>query len=318
MFDIINLNTSSEAILMAQQTSINILELQKRFNTEEACHKYLYEHKWPNGFVCPKCGNNKAYEIKTRKHPLYECTQCKHQTTVKVGTIFEKSQKDLVIWFWAIFLMAHDKRGVSALFLSQELHMSYQTAWTMHKKIQTAMGERDAKYTLAGLIELDEAFFGAPTEGGKRGRGTEQTKVLAALSLNNLGHPLFVKFKVVSDLKSSTIVDFAKANFESESTICSDNYKSYCKLAINNFTHIHKLSDHVINPDHLKWLHTIISNAKALIGGTFHGLSAKHLQLFFNEFTYRFNRRKFKSRLFNRLLDCCLIAKPITYPELVG
>jgi transposase-like protein len=252
MFDIINLNTSSEAILMAQQTSINILELQKRFNTEEACHKYLYEHKWPNGFVCPKCGNNKAYEIKTRKHPLYECTQCKHQTTVKVGTIFEKSQKDLVIWFWAIFLMAHDKRGVSALFLSQELHMSYQTAWTMHKKIQTAMGERDAKYTLAGLIELDEAFFGAPTEGGKRGRGTEQTKVLAALSLNNLGHPLFVKFKVVSDLKSSTIVDFAKANFESESTICSDNYKSYCKLAINNFTHIHKLSDHVINPDHLK------------------------------------------------------------------
>jgi transposase-like protein len=176
----------------------------------------------------------------------------------------------------------------------------------------------DAKYTLAGLIELDDAFFGAPTEGGKRGRGTEQTKVLAALSLNNLGHPLFVKFKVVSDLKSSTIVDFAKANFESESTICSDNYKSYCKLAINNFTHIHKLSDHVINPDHLKWLHTIISNAKALIGGTFHGLSAKHLQLFFNEFTYWFNRRKFKSRLFNRLLDCCLIAKPITYPELVG
>jgi transposase-like protein len=317
MFGIINSNTGSEAILMTQQASINILELQKRFNTEEACHKYLYEHKWPNGFECPKCKNNRAYEIKTRKLPLYECTQCRHQTTVKVGTIFEKSQKDLVTWFWAIFLMAQDKRGVSALFLSEELQMSYQTAWTMHKKIQKAMGERDSKYTLAGLIELDDAFFGAPTEGGKRGRGTEQTKVLAALSLNNLGHPLFVKFKVVTDLKSSTIVDFAKDNFESESIISSDNYKPYRKLAVNDFTHIHKVSDHVANPDHLKWLHTIISNAKALIGGTFHGLNSKHLQFFLNEFAYRFNRRKFKNRLFNRLLDCCLEAKPVTYPELV-
>jgi hypothetical protein len=64
--------------------------------------------------------------------------------------------------------------------------------------------------------------------------------------------------------------------------------------------------------------YTIIPNAKALIGGTFHGLNSKHLQLFLNEFAYRFNRRKFKNRLFNRLLDCCLIAKPITYPDLVG
>jgi transposase-like protein len=318
MFGIVKSNISSEAILMTKQMPITILELQKRFNTEEVCHQYLYEHKWPNGFECPKCMNNRAYEIKTRKLPLYECTECGHQTTVKAGTIFEKSRKDLVTWFWAIFLMARDKRGVSALFLSEELHMSYQTAWTMHKKIQKAMAERDSKYALAGLIELDDAFFGAPTEGGKRGRGTEQTKVLAALSLNNLGHPLFVKFQVVTDLKSNTIVDFAKANFESGSTICSDNYKSYRKLAVNDFTHIYKVSDHVVNPDHLKWLHTIISNVKAMIGGTFHGLDSKHLQLFLNEFAYRFNRRKFKNRLFNRLLDCCLVAKPISYPELVG
>jgi transposase-like protein len=212
--------------------------------------------------------NNRDYEIKTRKLPLYECPQCSHQTTVKAGTILEKSRKDLVTWFWAILPMVQVKRDVSALFLSEELHMSYQTAWTVHKKIQNAMGERDSKYTLAELIELDDVFFGAPTEGGKRGRGTEQTKVLTALSLNHFGHPLFVKFQVVADLKSSTIVDFAKANFESESIICSDNYKSYCKLAVNDFTHIHKVSDHAVNPDHLKWLHTIISNAKALIRGT--------------------------------------------------
>lgn len=303
---------------MAQQASINILELQKRFNTEEACHKYLYERKWPHGFECPRCKNNRAYEIRTRKLPLYECTQCGHQTSVKAGTIFERAQKDLLTWFWAIFLMSQDKRSVSALFLSEELHMCYQTAWTMHKKIQKAMGERDSQYTLAGLIELGDAIFGSPAEGGKRGRGTKKTKVLAALSLNNLGHPLFVKLQVVKDIKPATIIDFAKVNFESESTVCADNDKSHFKPAFNDFAPISTVPVPLVNPDHLKWLHTILSNAKAVIGGTFHGLNSKHLQLFLNEFAYRFNRRKFKNQLFNHLLDCCLLAKPITFPELVG
>lgn len=303
---------------MATQEPINMLQFQQKFNSEEACHQYLFEHKWPNGFECPKCKNKRAYEIKTRKLPLYECTECRHQTTVKAGTIFEKARKDLLTWFWAIFLIAHDKRGVSATFLAEELHMSYQTAWTMQHKIRKAMADRDSTYSLAGIVELDDAFFGAPTEGGKRGRGTEQTKVLIGLSLNSQGHPLFVKFKVVSNLKSETIIEFAQNNFEPGSMICSDNYLSYRKLSANNFTHIFKQSNHIVNPDHLKWLHTIISNAKAFIGGTFHGLDSKHLQAYLNEFGYRFNRRKVKKQLFNRLLNCCLLAKPFTYPELVG
>lgn len=133
------------------------MQFQQKFHSEEACYQHLYQMKWPDGFRCPKCGHNRAYEINTRKLPLYECAQCKHQTTVTVGTIFEKTRTDLRIWFWAIFLIAHDKRGVSATFLAKELGVSYQTAWTMNHKIRKAMGERDMAYTLAGIVELDSS-----------------------------------------------------------------------------------------------------------------------------------------------------------------
>ncbi|MCZ8517820.1 IS1595 family transposase, partial [Paenibacillus filicis] len=152
---------------MAKQESINLIQFQKKFQSEEDCHQHLFKMKWPDGYRCPKCNHSKAYEIKTRKLPLYECASCEHQTTVIAGTIFEKTRTDLFKWFWAIYLIAQDKRGVSATQLSEELGIAYQTAWTITHKIRKAMGERDATYTLAGIVELDEGFFGAPTEGGK-------------------------------------------------------------------------------------------------------------------------------------------------------
>ncbi|MCZ8515171.1 IS1595 family transposase [Paenibacillus filicis] len=303
---------------MAKQESISLIQFQKMFKTEADCHQHLFKMKWPEGYHCPKCNHTKAYEIKTRKMPLYECASCEHQTTVIAGTIFEKTRTDLLKWFWAIYLIAHDKRGVSATQLSEELEIAYQTAWTIEHKIRKAMSERDASYTLAGIVELDEGFFGAPTEGGKRGRGTEQTPVLVALSLDKKGCPKYLKMQVIPDVKGTTLVDFAQKYIEEGATIASDRYRSYKALAKEGFQHVAKKYDLAENPDHLKWLHTVISNAKAFIGGTFHGLDPKHLQAYLDEFCYRFNRREFKSELFNRLVQCCISTTTITYPELVG
>jgi transposase-like protein len=303
---------------MAKQESINLVQFQKKFNSEETCHQHLFDMKWSQGFECPNCKHNQAYEIKTRKLPLYECTCCGHQTTVKVNTVLEKSRTDLVKWFWAIFLISHDKRGVSATYLAEELEISYQTAWSMQHKIRKAMGQRDANYMLAGIVELDDAFFGAPSEGGKRGRGTDQTPVLVGLSLNKQGQPKYLKMQVIPDVKSVTLIDFAQKYIEEGSTINSDKYRSYQALSLNGYQHEAKLFNPKEDPDHLKWLHTIISNAKAFIGGTYHGLDAKHLQAYLDEFCYRFNRRTVKSELFNRLIQCCVSTVAITYPELTG
>ena len=186
----------------------------------------------------------------------------------------------------------------------------------MLHKIRKAMGERDAQYKLGGIVEMDETYIGASTEGGKRGRGTDKALVVAALSLSTNGNPLFLKMEVQPNLKGETLVEFAKQNIDEGSTIFSDDYKSYNSLALEGYIHEPMKFDYKENPDHLKWFHTVISNAKAFIIGTFHGLDDKHLQAFLDEYCYRFNRRRIKEQLFNRLLSCCSLTKVVTYPEL--
>ena len=187
--------------------------------------------KWPNGFKCPKCNHDRAYVIKTRKLPLYECCECRHQTTVLVGTVFEKTRTDLRKWFWAIFLVAQDKRGVSARLIADQLGVCYPTAWAMLHKIRRAMASRDANYQLGGMVELDDCFFGAPAAGSKRGRGTDKTQVLVGLSLTPNGRPAFLKMKVVPDLKGTTLTEFAKSNLLEHTLISSDSYSSYKALS---------------------------------------------------------------------------------------
>jgi transposase-like protein len=303
---------------MAKQDSMNLIQFQKRFASDEACHDHLFTMKWPEGYKCEKCGHDQYYETCTRKLKLFECKSCRYQATVTVGTVMEKTRTDLSKWFLAIFLVAHDKRGVSATLLSEQVGITYKTAWLLLHKIRKAMGERDALYTLAGIVELDDAFFGAPKERGKRGRGTDKTKVLVGLSLNERGHPLYVKMEVIPDVKGTTLIKFANASIEAGSTINSDAYRSYNALASEGFQLEAKEFNPVENPDHLQWLHTVISNVKAFIAGTFHGLDEKHLQSYLNEFCYRFNRRKFKGEGFNLLLSCCAFTPTITYSELVG
>jgi len=301
---------------LAEQQSLNWLEFQQKFSTEEDCRNHLYKIRWPDGFRCPMCNHKRAYKI--TKRSLFECTECGYQVSVTAGTVMHKTRTQLVIWFWAIYLIANDKRGISAVQLSQQFGISYPTAWLIMHKIRKAMFDRDSKYTLAGIVEMDDAFFGAPTEGGKRGRGTEKTKVVASLSLNESGHPLFLKMKVVDDLTSSTLVEFADQNIAQGTILSTDLYRSYIQLGKEGYLHQPKEFNFKDNPDHLKWLHTIISNAKAYIAGTYHGLGSRHLQSYLDEYSFRFNRRKFKGQLFNRLLNACVLTDTITYNELVA
>jgi len=300
---------------MAQQETMNLLKFRDKFPDENACRKHLFQIRWPEGFHCPRCGHQHFYYIDTRK--LYECKACRHQTSVTAGTIMHKTHTKLDVWFLSVYLVGHDKRGVSAKQLMQDIDVSYPTAWLMLHKIRKAMGDRDAMYKLAGIVELDDAYFGAPTEGGKRGRGTDKTPAVIGLSLDQQGRPQYVKVSVVDSLKAFKLAQVAKEIIKPGSTISADMHRSYQCLKNEGFDLDAKLFNPKENPDHLKWLHTAVSNLKALIAGTYHGLDPKHLQAYFNEFSYRFNRRKFKGQLFNRLLDACVKTVTITYRQLV-
>jgi transposase-like protein len=196
--------------------------------------------------------------------------------------------------------------------------ISHYAAWLMLHKLRKAMGDRDAKYYLDGIVEMDDAFFGAPEEGGKRGRGTEKTPAIAALSLNDEGQPEHLRLKVVDNVDGTSIIQAATDTIKPGSTVRTDGLNAYNTLNREGYEHEGEKFDPQNNPEHLHWLHVIISNLKAFIAGTYHGLDKKHLQRYFDEFCYRFNRRRFGNQLFNRLLEACASTMTITYAELVG
>jgi transposase-like protein len=299
---------------MAKQKELTFMEFKNLFNNEDACRNHLFKMRWPDGYQCPKCGNEHYYFISTRKN--YECTECHYQASVTVGTVMEKTHIKLEKWFWAIYFIGNDKRGYSAKMLSKELEISYKAAWFMLHRIRKAMTDRDSMYLLDGIVELDDAYFGSQDVGGKRGRGTNKAKVVVGLSINNEGHPKFIKMEVVNDLKKETIAEFAHSNVKTGSTISSDAYKSYNILRTKGYILEAKIFNPTNDDEHLKWLHTIVSNAKAFVAGTFHGLDHKHLQRYLDEFSYRFNRRHFKNELFNRILNSCTNSDKIKYTEL--
>lgn len=308
----------------------SLLEFQKAFTNDEDCAKHLMIQRWENDFICPKCGNKEFWYLTTRK--LYECRNCHLQTSATAGTIFHKTRVPLLKWYWLIYHMAMAKVGVSISEMQRILGIGqYRTAWLMAHKIRQAMVKRDEQYGLAGLVEMDESFFG-PT-GTKRGRGSEKkSTVLCAVSIyrNRKGEekPGFAHMCVVENASADTIENYlerlgcsakTKEGKQLMEAIRSDGWKSYGTAAKNkNLSHCKiVLRDPKAAGRLLPWIHKVISNAKAVIRGTHRGVSEKHLQAYLSEITYRFNRRFWEQELFDRLIQACVTAETITYKKLI-
>ena len=292
--------------------SMGLLGFQARFPSDAESVRYLLALRFPDGFACPKCGSVNAGRVSTRG--LWQCRDCRRQSSPTAGTMFHRTRTPLRQWFWAIFLVARDKRGHSALQLGKELGIPYARAWLMLHKIRAAMAHRDSRYLLEGIVEMDEAYFGAPDQ-GVSGRGTGRAKALVAVSLSTDGKPRFARIQVVRRLDARWVKRFAAVAIVPGSIVRTDGLNVYRSLE-RKYAHEPVLVSLRRKAIVLKWVHVIISNAKAFILGTFHGLDAKHLQRYLDEFCYRFNRRNREAELFDRVLLACATAPPLTFDEL--
>ena len=281
---------------MSKAKKMSLLAFQQEYGTESQCREYLFQKRWPEGFRCPKCGESNHCRL---ANGAIQCARCHHQTTVTAGTVMHRSHVPLVKWFLAMYFVSQDKRGISAVQLQSMVSATYKTAWYMLARIRKAMGQRDDTHRLSGIVEFDDAFFGGPTIGKKRGRGTEKMKVFVALSLDERENPRFLKMKVTKNIKQAAVKSFAEASIAPGATIRSDGYRSYSP-ALTAYDH----QPAVYNPDSalLHWIHIAISNAKAFVLGTYHGLPRKNLDAYLDEYCFRFSRRSFGPNLFDRLL----------------
>lgn len=246
--------------------AMSFAQFLKRFPNEKTCAEYLYHVRWPNGFVCPVCGHQHCYAL--NRPGRYQCAKCRHQTSLTANTVMHRTHLPLTKWFWAIYLVACDKRGISALALAGKISVSYETAWYLLCRIRKAMEARDAQYTLGGIIEFDDSYFGAKIK-GKAGRGAGNQGVFVAVGKDEAGRPEYLKMLITPNIQIPSVKKFVDKNLETGSVVETDGFRSYRKPLADNYTH--QAEDFSPDSEHLKWLHRIIGNAKAFINGTYHG-----------------------------------------------
>jgi len=293
-------------------------EFIKRFSTEEQCREYLFELRFPNGFICPKCNHREFWKV---GNTLYTCKSCRHQTSVIAGTIFQDTRKPLMDWFIAIWWITTQKNGASALGLQRVLGLkTYESAWTWLHKIRMAMVNPNRK-KLSGTVEIDETFIGGVST-GKRGRGADnkvQVIIAAELDDNKVGR---CRMKIISDASTNSIHPFVLENIEEGSTLITDGWRGYNGIEEKGFVReIHVQTDETDENKLLPHIHTINSLLKRWLLGTHQGrVEEKHLQSYLDEYVFRFNRRKSADRglLFYRLIESATRTKTITYDELIN
>lgn len=290
---------------------ISLLDWQKRFNNEYACEKMLIKIRWPNGFICPRCNSMEKSYIMTRK--LFQCASCRYQVSITAGTLFHSTNLPLVKWFWAIYLTASDKGGISALRLAKHIGVSWPTARNMLRKIRIAMADRDSIYKLRTLIEFDDAYIGGKKT-GKRGRGADGKKpILVAVETRN-EKAGFMAVEAVGTISKETVREFLKNHLEPGQTVRTDAFP-----ALNSVNEMHNHQKKIVPAEEAsEWLplvHVVIGNLKKFLNSTFHGVSFKYLQEYLDEFSYRFNRRFWEPELPLRLLNACLSHVPLKLAE---
>lgn len=275
------------------QAGYSLFEFIQDYGTEDQCHQALYEWRWPTGFVCSECGSKKHCILNTRR--LYQCYQCHHQTSVTSQTIFEQTKLPLTTWFLAIYLITQSKTGVSALALKREIGVSYNTAWSMKHKIMQVMKERDDSKRLRGVIQLDDVYWGGERHGGKRGRGSKnKIPFVAAVSLNEKGHPIAMNMNVVKGFRLTEISRWAKQHLQPGSTVLSDGLPCFSAVSDASCYHVSIVTGggfQSVTKKEFAWVNTMIGNVKNAITGTYHAINPKHLPRYLAEFCYRHNRR---------------------------
>src|SRR6202022_3248792 len=168
---------------------MSISQFEAMFPDEDACKAYLKACRWPDGVRCPRCGNPKVYDLKTRKWH-WQCEKCApdgYRFSLLVGTIFENTNKPLRDWFRVVHLMLTSKKGMSALQIMRYMGFgSYKTAWEMCHKIRVALMEDIEK--LGGIVEVDETEVGGKDRNRhwdkrdhRRGRGSPKATVVGAV-----------------------------------------------------------------------------------------------------------------------------------------
>lgn len=281
---------------------------------------YLEWLRWPDGFACPECGHAGAWGLADGR---YECRECHERSSVTAGTIFDRTRTPLTVWFMACWLFSSQKDGISALSLKRALEIaSNQTAWAMLHRLRSVL-VRPGRERLRGEVEVDETFVGGE-EPGLRGGRQKGKKVLVGVAVEREQPKGFGRCRMapIPDASAETLRSFLVENVEPGARVITDGWRSYSGATKGLYVHEPLVGAGGADASRLlPGVHKISSLAKRWLLGTHQGsVDEAHLASYLNEFVFRFNRRRSRSRglVFYRVLELAVAHDPIRYREIVA
>lgn len=270
------------------------------FHDDDAARAHLEEQRWPNGPVCPHCGEHHAEQItklEGQKHRpgLYQCNSCREQFSVTVGTVFERSKVPLAKWVLATHLMAASKKGISAKQIERMLGVTYKTAWFMMHRIREAMGisaDKDGPIGGEGkIVESDETYVGGRAKNAKKGKPIPKKHAVVAL-IERDGE---MRVRHVPDVTAKTVRKTLVTQVSRKSHLMTDDSLLYYWLGREFAKHDsvnHSKDEYVRGKAHCNTAESYFALLKRGITGSFHSVSEAHLQRYADEFAFRWNWRK--------------------------
>ena len=295
-----------------------LAEFEARFSTEEACLDSLFQLRWANGYLCPRCGHTKGWRV---RRVLIECASCSYQTSVTAGTVFHRTRKPLTMWFRLIWWVTSLKTGASALGMQRVLGLrSYETAWTWLHKLRRAM-VRPGRDRLSGRVEVDETYVGA-SEKGLRGRKTQKKALIVVAAQEDGSRIGRIRMRRIPDASARSLEPFIEDAIEPGSVVHTDGWEGYVGLGKKGYPHeVTVLAQRKESASELlPRVHHVVGLLKTWLAGTLHGaVSHEHLDYYLDEFTFRFNRRTSRSRgkLFYRMVQQAVQVGPVPYNAMV-
>lgn len=298
------------------QRGLSLPQFLEQFGTEEQCQDALLKARWPQGFACPACQYRKASRFVRGCQTLWQCQQCRVQTSLTAGTPLAGTKLPLRLWWLAIYLVAHAKNGIAAMELGRQLGVCYRTAWRLKHKVMAAMTDREAGRQLAGLVQIDDAYLG-----GERSRGTgaqqweNKVPFIAAVS-TRAGRPQQVRFDCVPHFQRQRLKEWAEQALSPGASIVSDGLTAFIGVTWAGVPHEAIVSGgtrKAAQQPRLRWVNTILSNLKTSLSGTQHAIKfAKYGPRYLGAYQYRFNRRFDLPALIPRLAVALIRHGPLT------
>ena len=282
-------------------------QFDQDFPTDDACLEQIKEQRFPGGItVCHKCEKpRKHYRVRGRT--AYACETCGNHVYPLAGTIFEKSSTALRIWFHAMYLMGSTRCGISAKQIQRETGVTYKTAWRMFRQIRKLMGE-DLRLGGPGGVEVDEAYFGGrrKNDAGRllRGNKGRNTTVLGVVERKGR-----IVAQVSPELTMAATSALVKEYVLPETMIYTDDASAYNALPrLSGMGYQHQRINHtqkvyVMGEVHTNTIEGFWSLVKRGIGGVYHSVSAKYLQSYLDEYSFRYNRRDSGNLIFAAMLE---------------